>query len=96
MSRQPSAVESLLRTSPRCATYACGSTWTGRCGVIGSSMTPPCAITATAPCPLRVVVNSPWPVTWPRTMPITPPCDPMNIVPCWSVPSKASSRSAST
>ena len=27
---------------------------------------------------------------------MTPPCEPMNIVPCWSVPSKASSRSAST
>src|SRR3954447_11403175 len=26
MSRQPSAVDSLLRTSPWCATYACGST----------------------------------------------------------------------
>lgn len=65
-------------------------------GVIGSSMTPPCAITATEPTPLRVVVNRPWPVTWPRTMPITPPCEPMNIVPCWREPSKASSRSAST
>ncbi len=29
-------------------------------------------------------------------MPMTPPCEPMNIVPCWRVPSKASSRSAST
>ncbi|GAA3044624.1 hypothetical protein GCM10020000_25330 [Streptomyces olivoverticillatus] len=68
----------------------------GALGVIGSSMKPPWAITATAPWPLRVVVNRPWPVTWPRTMPITPPWDPMNIVPCWSEPSKASSRSAST
>lgn len=68
----------------------------GPLGVIGSSKTPPWAITATAPWPLRVVVNSPWPVTWPRTMPMTPPCEPMNIVPCWSVPSKASRRSAST
>lgn len=65
-------------------------------GVIGTSITPPCAMTATAPCPLRVVVNSPWPVTCPRTMPMTPPCEPMNIVPCWSVPSKARRRSAST
>ena len=64
--------------------------------MIGSSITPPCAITATAPWPLRVVVNRPWPVTWPRTMPITPPCEPMNIVPCWRDPSKASRRSAST
>lgn len=27
---------------------------------------------------------------------MTPPCEPMNMVPCWSEPSKASSRSAST
>ncbi|SCE15511.1 hypothetical protein GA0115252_132731 [Streptomyces sp. DfronAA-171] len=64
--------------------------------MIGSSMTPPCAITATAPCPLSVVVKRPWPVTWPRTIPITPPCAPRKSVPCWSEPSKASSRSAST
>src|SRR5262249_14450104 len=55
ISRQPSAAESLLRTSPWWATYAWGSTWTGRCGVIGTSKTPPCAITATAPRPVRVV-----------------------------------------
>src|SRR5690606_35042725 len=96
MSRQPSAVDSRLRTSPWWATYACGSTCTARCGVIGSSITPPCAMTATAPCPRRVVVNSPCPETWPRTIPITPPCEPRKTVPCSRVPSKASRRSAST
>lgn len=68
----------------------------GALGVIGISKTPPCAMTATAPWPFRVVVNSPCPLTWPRTMPMTPPCEPRNIVPWWRVPSKARRRSAST